>query len=307
MLDGRPIAVSAGEDGTIRTWDLIARKPISVLVTGASRIEKISCITAPSGSSFAITKGFHSGSAEVWDLSRQKQMGRLDSAVNAIATTVLQGRAIAVISGGNGVVLWDIARRRRLGALSAEDDSIEELTCAIGRDKRPIAVGYGRAAIWTWDLDRQSRIGAPAALRGGIRTPDGLTCTSAGDRLVAISVHTEIDYEATRGGSLEIYIGEVRLWDLTKGKLIGEHRTSTGDYLRGVACMMYGGRPVALTGGDDRILRMWDLGGKKLIGKWPVHSSIESLSSSADGALVLGVGSDILIVDISQHGSPGVY
>ena len=36
----------------------------------------------------------------------------------------------------------------------------------------------------------------------------------------------------------------------------------------------------------------------KLLREWPTHGEISSLSSSTDGALVLGVGSDVLVADI---------
>ena len=133
-----------------------------------------------------------------------------------------------------------------------------------------------------------------------IRKPGSLACTSPDSRSFAVSIHTEIDYEAMNDGNLEVYFGEVYIWDLSRGKVVGPRRTPTGDYLRGVACAQHHGRPVAFTGGDDRRVRMWDLTKGKLIGSWPVHGEIRSIAcESAKGILVLGVGSDVLVADIS--------
>jgi WD40 repeat protein len=122
----------------------------------------------------------------------------------------------------------------------------------------------------------------------------GRSCSAA----VAVAIHTQIDDDAMGYGNLEIYYGEVRFWDLTRGKLMATRYTPTGDYLRTVACTAYRGRQVAVTGGDDRMLRMWDLARRKLVREWPVHGEIRSLSCGPDGTLTLAIGSDVMVVDM---------
>ena len=49
---------------------------------------------------------------------------------------------------------------------------------------------------------------------------------------------------------------EVRIWDLTTGR---ERATLVGhaDTVKAVACSVLDGRPIAVTGGDDRIVPGW--------------------------------------------------
>jgi WD40 repeat protein len=298
-VNDQPVVVTASEDRTMRIWDLGTGRQTAVLPTDRARIKNLTCVAAPDGHSFAVTEGYVEGTARIWNLSHREQVGELGDNLMAATTTVVRGRAVALISDKHGVSLWDLVRGEQTGTLSAGEDAILALACTITADGRSIAVGYGNKEIWTWDLDRGVTIGKPLK-HYYIRKPGSLACTSAGSRSFAVSIHTEIDYEAMNDGNLEVYFGEVYIWDLSRGKGVGPRRTPTGDYIRGVACAQHHGRPVAFTGGDDRRVRMWDLTKGKLIGSWPVHGEIRSIAcEAAEGILVLGVGSDVLVADIS--------
>ncbi|MFB6718403.1 WD40 repeat domain-containing protein [Streptomyces sp. NPDC056358] len=51
----------------------------------------------------------------------------------------------------------------------------------------------------------------------------------------------------------------VQVWDVATGRPVGEPLTGHTDTVRAVATAMVDGRPVAITGSDDKTVRMWDL------------------------------------------------
>lgn len=295
--NGSPIAVTAGADSTMRIWDLADGRQAAVLPTGQNRITSLSCVAAPGGSHFAVAANtFQHSKASVWDLSRHEQIDELADGIDAIATSVLAGRAVAITSGRQGVQIWDIARGEQIGVLPAEN-APTLLECTTTQAGQVIAVGCTGSAIWQWDLGRQVQIAQP--VRHYARTPTEMACAWEDDRAIAVTVHTEVDRGSMGSGTFEIYNGEVRLWDLTHGKLIGEHFTPSGDSPNSVACTQYQGRTVAISGGMDRTLRMWDVTSNRLVRKWPVHGEIHAVCRSTDGALVSCIGSDIQVADFN--------
>jgi WD40 repeat protein len=216
-----------------------------------------------------------------------------------MATTVLQGRFAAVVSTQQSVQLWDLIRGEQFGEISAGSDTVLRLACTTTSRGQAIAVGYTAEAIWMWDLKRQTQIGGPIRHANFRYHPHGLSAICAGDRPFAVTVHTEVDYDAMGDGSFEIYYGEVRVWDLMQRVLVGECQTPRGDFPNAAICIHRHRRPVAVTGGYDRTLRMWDVARNKLISEWPVHGEINCLAYSTDGALVVGIDSDVLVADIN--------
>jgi WD40 repeat protein len=301
-IEGRPTAVTAGEDARIRMWDLLRGEQIASIPADNGKIDKLSCATAPGGQPFAISKGFLRSKVGVWNLSRREQVSDLrGGSFSAITSSLLDGRAIAVTSSERELQLWDLERDEQVGALSTGSETMIDLACINTPDRQAIVVGFSESAIWQWNLNRLVRTAEPLrhSLTHYATRPGGIACAWAGHDLIAVSIHTVMDAEAMIDSNFEIYKGEVRLWNLSRRRLVGEFATTRGDVLEGVECTCYHGRPVAFTGGRDRFVRMWDLTEKKLARKWPVHGFIKSISSSTDGALVLGIDSDIQVVDFN--------
>ena len=130
----------------------------------------------------------------------------------------------------------------------------ERVVCGLV-DGKPIALTCGGAiglshGVRIWDMDDHREFGSPIAPAGSM----WLTC-------VAFAV-LEGRPVAVLGGS------GIQVWDLGERRLISraEEQREPGTGIWDVACTLLNGRLVAVTGGYERSLRIWDLAAGKLVG-----------------------------------------
>ncbi|MFB7137981.1 WD40 repeat domain-containing protein [Streptomyces sp. NPDC056237] len=87
----------------------------------------------------------------------------------------------------------------------------------------------------------------------------------------------------------------VQVWDVATGRPVGEPLTGHTDTVRAVATAMVDGRPVAVTGSDDKTVRMWDLTTGRPVGE-PLtgHTGgvLAVATATVDGRPVAVTGSD---------------
>jgi len=165
-LGGRPIAVSASDDFTVRVWDLAAGGPLGRPLEGHDSIVNAVAVGELDGRPIAVSGGCDK-LVWVWDLAAGGPLGGPlvghDDWVNAVALGQLHGRPIAV-SGGNDklVRVWDLAAGGPLGGpLVGHDDWV--LAVAVGElGGRPIAVSGGTDdTVRVWDLAAGRPLGGP--------------------------------------------------------------------------------------------------------------------------------------------------
>ena len=219
--DGAPVAISSGGDGTVRVWDLR---------TGTARA------TPQSG---------HTGS------------------VKALAAGDVDGVPVAVSGGGDGTVrVWDLRTGTARGQLTGHSSDVTAV--AVGAiDGVPVAVSGGSdGTVRVWDMRTGTARGEP--LTGHTRPVKALAVGEVDGCPVAVS----------GGGD-----GLVRVWDLRAGTARGEpfaaHSPDVGGLpveevaripelvaMAGVTALAVGevdGCPVAVSGGGDGLVRVWDL------------------------------------------------
>ncbi|MGW4369810.1 caspase family protein [Nocardia takedensis] len=241
-VDGRSLAVTGGEDGAVRVWDLTTGSERTVFTGHTSAVFAVAC-TSIDSRPVAVTGG-EDRTVRIWDLATGTERATLighTSPVFSVACTSIDSRLVAVtVSSDHTVRVWDLTTGTERTVLTAVSYWACAVAC-ISIDGLPVAVTGGDGGmVLVWDL----AFGIErATLRGHRYRSGAVACTSIDGRPVAVT-----------GGQ----DGTVRLWDLT---MKTERAVLTGhtDEVRVVACASIDGRPVAVTGGGDGTVLVWDL------------------------------------------------
>ncbi len=162
----------------------------------------------------------------------------------------------------------------------------------------PVAVTADEEAVRTWDLRTHRQVGEPLT-RPGHRLRAAAVATVDG-RPVAVVSH---------GPGLD-------LWDLTTREHLAEvlapYRWRVGSAISAVACTVWHGRALAVTGSYDCTVRLWDLDRREQVGA-PLdgHGSvIRAIAFGVvDGRLVAVSGSEdttVRVWDVARHEQVGV-
>ncbi len=246
-IDDQPIAVSAGDDGTIRVWDLQTMTPMGEPLRGHDGGVLAVVVAALRDQPVAVSGG-DDGTIRVWDLRNLAQLGGPihghEGPVRAVDVGGLDGRAVAVSGGEDGTVrTWDLDTHASRGQLLTGHDG-KVLSVAIGTVAGGlIAVSGGiDGTVRAWDVGTVARRGEPAKDHDG--PVWGVVVGDIGGRPVA----------ATAGED-----GTVRTWDLATLAPLTATVIGNEAWLLAIAAGHVGERPVALTGSFGGALRVSDL------------------------------------------------
>ncbi|MFE3906330.1 trypsin-like peptidase domain-containing protein [Streptomyces sp. NPDC059153] len=258
-LQGTPVAVTAGDDKTLRLWDIAAGAPIGQPLIGhSSRVEEVAC-TSLDGSPIAVTIDMDR-TIRVWDLTSGTALGHAPTnpraATWAMACTIVDGMPVAVTSDAGGTLWrWDLASGTPVGRPLARVSSALAVVCTT-LDGAPVVVTAtsSERPVRVWDLATGAPIGShPDIPRYSALM--SLACTELNGRQVAVTAN----------------LGTVRVWDLASGDPIGGplayHSAAPLESVCDVACASLGGTPVAVTVHSDGAVRVWDLASSALIGQ----------------------------------------
>ncbi|WP_328496641.1 caspase family protein [Streptomyces sp. NBC_00414] len=244
-LDGRPIAVSASRDHSVRVWDLTTGRPVGEPLTGHTGVVYAVDCTVLDGRPIAVT-GSWDNTVRIWDLAAGRALGDPltghTAHVEHVACTELAGRPVAVTgSNDNSVRVWDLATGRPVGEPTDVGSPVNALACAV-LDGGPVAVAQTtRGGPRVWDLASRSERGR---LEGGEHLWVGvMACTE----LDGLPVVVGCDGDET-----------MHIWDLATRRHLAEWR-GPGDWTYSLTCAEVDGRRVAITGSGDARVRLWDL------------------------------------------------
>jgi hypothetical protein len=170
-LGGRPIAVSGGNDNSVRVWDLDAEELAYEPLVGHDG-NVLAVAMGSLGDRPIAVSASDDCTVRVWDLEAGKPLGRPleghDDIVNAVAVGEFHGRPIAVSGGCDQLVrVWDLDTREPLGGPLAGHQGWV-LTVAVGElGGQPIAVSGGLDdTVRVWDLAAGGPLGGPLMLDG---------------------------------------------------------------------------------------------------------------------------------------------
>ncbi|MBB4927318.1 hypothetical protein [Kitasatospora kifunensis] len=299
VVDGQPVAIVGCDDGTVRRWDLpSAPAPGKPLPGHGDTVNSLTTAVldgVSDGTSDGVSDGNNvvvstswDGTARLWDLATGTAVGKPfadhDDLVYGVATAVLDGRRVIVTGGRDQWVrVWDPGTGAQVGEPLEHDTGVAAVATAV-LGGRPIAVtGSWRGTVEVWDLTTRQPLYEP--LTGHEADVSALATAVVDGRPVAVTGSTD---------------GTARIWDLATGTAIGgplrglgepgpAHQEDEEDEeeapdIAGVATVELDGRPVAVIGSTDGVLRVWDLATGTPLGE-PLTVAEDWLTAVAAGML----------------------
>jgi WD40 repeat protein len=220
--------------------------------------------------------------ARVWDVATGRQVGRFTGhstllravAISPDSKRVLTGGGVGLTDGAspdaNDLRLWDLKTAQELGRLKGHEAVVLSVTFA--PDGKRALSGDRLGQIRLWDVEKCEQIGDPLLLHSG---PVLSIRFSPRDPDLVLSCGA--DHKA-------------KLWSLRQPaapRVVVEHQ---GWAVSGV--FLPDGRRI-LTGGSDRMMRLWEVADGKLVREFRHPTSLASVAVSPDGKLALSTSGQV--------------
>lgn len=215
--------------------------------------------------------------------------GDPDMPINAVAAGVLNGKAVAVTGDGlphgnpampddpdqGSLRIWDLVGGTQLGPAMQIGSRVEAV--ALGTlGGQPIAVvGCFDNSVRVWNLEHRESIGPSLKATNAIIDVALGTLADGKDIAVALS------------------LGDVRAWELREGTLIGAAIQMPERFqINDMELAQLRGKTVAVVGGYDHELRVWDVAKTESVGKALRHGkTIHGLAVSTLGGNPVAIAS----------------
>ncbi|MHA4998631.1 virginiamycin B lyase family protein [Streptomyces sp. SD18] len=331
QIEGRPHAVTASSDGTVRVWDAEAGTERATLTGHVGPVHAV-VVTQIEGRPHAVTTS-HDGTVRVWDLEAGTEHATFTGHtgwVHAVVVTQIEGRPHAVTAGSDGTVrVWDLEAGTEHATLTGHTGWVNAVAVTQIEGRPHAVTAGGDDMVRVWDLEAGTERatltgpvnavavtqieGRPHAITAGSDDMVRVWDLEAGTEHATLTGHTDwvnaVVVTQIEGRPHAITAGSddmVRVWDLEAGT---EHATLTGHtgWVNAVAVTQIEGRPHAITAGSDHTVRMWDLEANcsNVVTYLPLPASALVVHNRV---AYLGMANELLILEarVGEYGAPGV-
>jgi WD40 repeat protein len=260
-VDGRPIAISGGDDGILMLWDLVAGEAAGSMshVHDADQINGVTGLATgelDSGEAIVVSGG-SDGTLRAWNLVSRRPLGAplagLESAGQAIAVGTLNGTPAAVCRVAGSVRVWDLVAQVPVGPpILTQNPEVAALRGYAGRTLVAIGEnnGPGQGVVHVWDIATGQPVGRP------LRPEEGwINAVALGD----------VD------GAPIVAVGDgaygVQAWDLVTGAPRSRRFIDWEGHFDPIAVGGLGHQPLMVVGDGNGCVRLWDVAAQGLVAK----------------------------------------
>jgi serine/threonine protein kinase len=270
--DGRR-ALSGGDDGTIRVWDLAGRREVLRLAGHSGAVMGL----APAPDGRRLISGGWDGTVRIWDLSTGRELRVIRGDWRTVKPVACSpdGTAVLAATGDNLVRVWEAEGGTEVGRFAGHAGLVH--CVAVAPDGRLALSGGDDHSVRLWELKTGTEMkflsGHTDAVTSVAFAPDGSWAASGS------SDHS------------------VRLWDLAAGRELRQ-LTGHGNWVNSVAISAGGRRILTGSGGEvrdaqfrdgsDTTVRMWDAQSGQELVRFEGHiASVTSVALTWDARYAL--------------------
>lgn len=271
--DGRILA-SGSADATVKLWNPLSFQEITTLRGHTSSIRTV----AISSCNQKLASGSTDTTIKLWNLQSGEEICTLQGHNHSVNTVAISpdGQILASGSDDCTVKLWDLHNYQEICTLQGHSDAV--LAIDISPDGKTLATGSADGTIKLWDLQNRQEIRCFGENLGCVYAlhfwqQQEILASTHGNRIILKHLKTNISVDivpgytsiaaSPDGNILAAGGGMIRMWDLTKDKLIRIFELNEGqnllpyhsDYIYAVAFSPNG--QMIASASRDSTIKLW--------------------------------------------------